>query len=303
MTHVLVLKGGTSSERAVSLRSGQAVATALLEAGFSVTEYDLTTDTFSELLPLLKTIDVVFPALHGRGGENGELQSMLDTVGARYIGSRASASRDCFDKSTYRNLLIGHGVAMANGALVHAWDVPNNPLFKAPFVLKPYDGGSSVDTFIVRDIGQADWPAIEIALKTHGEMLLEALVEGVEITVGILKDRALPVVEIVPPVNQEFDYANKYNGATQELCPPLHVTAQIQHDAQALALRIHTLCGCKDLSRTDMIVHTDGSLIVLETNTLPGLTEQSLFPKAAAAAGISMPQLTEVLVQTVLKEV
>jgi D-alanine-D-alanine ligase len=131
-------------------------------------------------------------------------------------------------------------------------------------------------------------------------MLLEQLVEGVEIAVPVLDNHALPVIEIIPPSGGEFDYENKYNGASQELCPPQHVTQSVQHRAQQLAEKIHSLCGCRDYSRTDMIVRPDGSLTVLETNTIPGMTEQSLFPKAAAVAGLSMAELCTQLVELAL---
>ncbi len=132
-------------------------------------------------------------------------------------------------------------------------------------------------------------------------MLIETLIAGQEITVGVLIEQALPVIEIVPPANGEFDYTNKYNGATQELCPPRSIDRDIQQRAQHLALQIHKLTGGRDMSRTDMMVASDGSLHVLETNTVPGLTDQSLFPKAADIAGYDMPHLVRLLVETALK--
>ena len=127
-------------------------------------------------------------------------------------------------------------------------------------------------------------------------MLLEELVEGIEITVGVLGDQALPVVEIVPPENGEFDYENKYNGATTELCPPQHVDEKAQTLTKELAVHAHQLCECADFSRTDMMVRSDGTIAILETNTLPGMTDESLFPKAARAVGLEMPALCDELV-------
>ena len=124
-------------------------------------------------------------------------------------------------------------------------------------------------------------------------MLLEELIEGTEVTVGVLDQTALPVVEIVPPQGQEFDYENKYNGATQELCPPQHVSLADQLAARQLAETVHLLTGCHHLSRTDIIITPEHHLYVLETNTIPGLTDQSLFPKAAAAAGIAWSGLVK----------
>lgn len=293
MANILLLAGGTSSEREVSLRSGAAVTAALETMGHHVTVADpantISDDEFTDA-------DVIFPVLHGTGGEDGTLQARLEALGlTNFVGANAKASTLCFDKDRYREVVQAAGITIAAGELVSG-DVANHPLAQKPFVLKPYNGGSSVDTFIIRDPNQADFVAMDAACARYGNMLIEALIEGVEITVGVLGDGALPVVEIIPPTGGEFDYENKYNGQTQELCPPKHVAESVQIRAQALALQIHSLTGCRDLSRTDMIVTADDELYVLETNTLPGMTNESLLPKAAAAAGITMPKLCNRLV-------
>lgn len=248
----------------------------------------------------LEEIDVVFPALHGLGGEDGQIQTLLEAHGLPFVGSDSVVSALCFNKWRWRELVGQNDIPIAAGELVDKENFRTSSLAIKPFVLKPFDGGSSIDTFIVRDPDLADWQAMEASFERHPQMLLEALATGTEITVGILGTRALPVIEIVPPESGEFDYENKYNGATRELCPPENVSAEIQQAAQALALKIHTLCGCRDMSRTDMIVGGDGKLTVLETNTIPGLTEQSLFPKAAAAAGLDMAALCSRLVEAAL---
>jgi D-alanine-D-alanine ligase len=124
-------------------------------------------------------------------------------------------------------------------------------------------------------------------------MLIEQLVEGNEVTVGILGDEALPVIEIIPPKDQEFDYENKYNGATAELCPPVNVSEELQRKAQELAVAVHNATGCRHLSRTDIMINNTGDLYIIDTNTLPGLTGQSLYPKAAAEAGYDWAQLVQ----------
>lgn len=292
---IVVIAGGNSSERDVSLRSGAAVRTALVQAGHQVTLHDLTSQPISNEL---QSYDVAFPIIHGQGGEDGSLQQQLEAIGLAYVGSGVDACRVTFTKSTYKQLLATHDIPTPAGGLVRAANLHHNPLADAPFVLKPDDGGSSVDTFIVRDPAAAPWQHIEEVLRDrYHEMLLESLVEGREITVGIVGQQALPVIEIIPPSGGEFDYANKYNGASQELCPPQHIPATVQQQAQELALQIHQLCGCQDLSRTDMIVSPDGKLTVLETNTLPGMTNESLLPKAAGVAGLTMPALCDQLVQ------
>jgi D-alanine-D-alanine ligase len=299
MASVLVIAGSNSPEREVSLRSGASIVAALREAGHKTDICDPAKQQISS--DLAKEYDVAFPIVHGLGGEDGSLQEQLEAIGLPYVGSDVTACRLTFDKSEYKRTLAAANLPLAKGALVQSWNIPDHPLFKAPFVLKPYDGGSSVDTFIIRDVATAPWKAMQQAMDNrYGEMLLEELIEGVEITVGVLENQALPVIEIVPPADGEFDYENKYNGATQELCPPIHVDEDTQKRAQELALEIHKLCGCRDLSRTDMIVTPDNRLIVLETNTLPGMTDQSLFPKAAQTAGLTMSLLCDQLVQLAL---
>ncbi|HEU4914596.1 MAG TPA: D-alanine--D-alanine ligase [Candidatus Saccharimonadales bacterium] len=290
--NIAVLAGGTSGEREISLRSGAAVAKALQTKGHVVTLVDPL-----DGLDLIDTgTDVVFPALHGAGGEDGTIQMELEKRGIAYVGSDSVASALCFDKWAYRDRLRETGLPIAEGEMVNAQSFWRSPLSKKPYVLKPVDGGSTIDTFIVRDPTNADQQKIKEALARYDEMLLEELVEGIEITVGVLGDQALPPVEIIPPEGGEFDYENKYNGKTRELCPAENIGDAAQKKAKSLALRAHAVAGCKDLSRTDIIVRKDGSQVILETNTLPGMTGQSLYPKAAAAAGIGFADLVDRLV-------
>jgi D-alanine-D-alanine ligase len=292
MSSILVICGGTSAERDVSLRSGAAVMAALQQAGHAVTSFDS-----AENLPdrLFKTPDVVFPLLHGAGGEDGVLQARLEALNVPYVGSDSRASALCFDKWTYKRLLQD-SFTLPEGELVTATSFAASPLRKHPFVLKPHDGGSSVDTFIVRD--PDSFTAEPFA--THERMLLERLVEGQELTVGILGDTPLPVIEIIPPQDGEFDYDNKYNGRTTELCPPLHIDSAIQAEAQHVALEAHRRTGCRHLSRSDFMVDKNGTLYLLETNTIPGMTNESLLPKMAATAGMDMPELCDKLVRMAL---
>jgi len=292
MKHITVLAGGPSNERAVSLRSGKAVTEALTAAGYATTIVDP-----QDGLQNINTTDIVFIALHGALGEDGTIQRQLETRGIAYTGSGVAASKLCFNKERYKQLLTEHGILVPQSETVTAASVWNNPLIQQPFVLKPVDGGSSIDTFIVRNPAQANRNAIRAALAKYPAMLLEELIVGTEITVGILNEAALPVIEIIPPADAEFDYENKYNGKTQELCPSLTISQAKQKEAQRLAKRIHQLAGCQDVSRTDMIIDSEGKLVVLETNTIPGMTEQSLYPKAAATAGIPMQQLVDMLVK------
>lgn len=296
---VLVLVGGVSSERAVSLRSGVAVQSALRTAGHSADIFDVTAIALPNNL---HEYDVVFSVLHGKGGEDGAMQTLLESAEIRFVGSGAAASALCFDKWRYRELLQLHRLPMANGVLVSAEELWVSDYALHPFVLKPYDGGSSIDTFVVRDPKNPPRSAIAEAFTRHSKLLLETLIEGTECTAAVLGDQPLPLVEIIPPTDGEFDYNNKYNGRTQELCPPMHISLELQQKAQVLATRIHNLTGCRHYSRTDMIITRAGEIFVLETNTLPGMTDQSLLPKAAQAAGISMTELVDRLVRFAAKQ-
>lgn len=291
---IAVLAGGDSSEREVSLRSGSAVQAALAASGHVAKIIDPASQAMDSALA--QNFAVAFPIIHGKGGEDGHLQQQLEQVNLPYVGTGVAASRLCFHKWDWRQFVGPHGIPLAEGDLVDSDSIWEHELAKKPFVLKPVDGGSSIDTVIVRDAKNLPESQLRDVLARHRRMLIEQLIEGIEITVGVLDNTALPVIEIVPPTEGEFDYENKYNGASQELCPPEHVSEDVQETAQKLAEKVHQLCECRDLSRTDMIVKSDGSLVVLEINTLPGMTDQSLFPKAAATAGIPMSELCNRLV-------
>lgn len=291
MAKVHVICGGTSDERAVSLRSGEAVREALAQAGYEVAVFD-TSDSDNAI----SACDVVFPVLHGAGGEDGEFQERLEKLGVKFVGSGSVASRLCMDKAAYREHMIAQGFLMAQGQAVTRNEYLASPLAHAPHVLKPIDGGSSIDTHIIRDAASIDTTAVVASFTRHPRMVLEELIEGTELTVGVLGDRALPVIEIIPPSDGEFDYENKYNGQTQELCPPQHVSEAVQQAVQAIAVQVHNAAGCRDFSRSDFITTASGKHYLLETNTIPGMTQTSLFPKMAQTAGISMPELVSMLV-------
>ncbi len=295
MTQVLVLCGGDSDEREVSLRSGAAVARALELAG-----YDVTTCDTSEPDDKLVSYDVAFPVLHGAGGEDGEVQTRLERLGVAYVGTDAVSSKLCMDKAAYRDAMTASGFLMPGGASVTADEYATHPLRYLPHVLKPIDGGSSVDTIIIRDNSGSDDPTGRGVFDRHERMLLEELIVGTELTVGVLGQTALPVIEIIPPQDEEFDYENKYNGKTQELIPPINVDEVTQKQVQQLALDVHNAAGCRDFTRSDFIVTSNGKCYLLETNTIPGMTDQSLFPKMAAATGLDMSALCNQLVSYAL---
>lgn len=292
---ILVLGGGSSSEREVSLRSSQSVKVGLVELGHDVTFIDARDDA-AKIWQVAADCDLIFPILHGVGGEDGTVQRLLDQFDKPYLGSNAVASALCFDKARLISVIATAGVHVPAGELVTAESFAQSPFTRQPFVLKPVADGSTVGCYIARQLPYDEAKAMEL-LQHYGTMLLEELVTGTELTVPILGEKALPVIEIVPPQGKEFDYENKYNGATAELCPPEHIAAADQERAQRIAEKVHRLAGASHLSRTDMILRPNGELVVLEINTLPGMTHQSLYPKSAAVAGYSWTQLLDKFVE------
>jgi len=294
---ILVLSGGNSPERQVSLRSGKSVSAALEESGHNVRHYD-PANGYAGLDDFIGQVDVVFPILHGAGGEDGEIQKELDARGFKYLGSDAKASELCFDKVATKDLLDKLGMLTPRSEIVGSSEFETSPIkASGRYVLKPIEGGSTIDSFIVKDA--ADQVELDI-FNQYPKMLLEELIEGNEITVPVLGDKALPVIEIIPPAGKDFDYENKYNGQTQELCPPKNINSELQSQAQEIAEKLHRAAGVRHLSRTDIIIDSDNKLWVLEINTMPGMTDQSLFPKAAAVSGVSMSALVDRFVQMAL---
>lgn len=297
---ILVLGGGDSPEREVSLRSAKAVAEAAREAGFSVTEAD-PADGYG-ILDNLPKGTIVLPILHGTGGEDGVIQKELEERHLPYLGSGSTTSADCFDKwSTYRHLLAV-GIPVPKAVRVNKQTYKNQPLTQKPHVLKIIHGGSSIGTLIVRDVSKLDQKQVNELFAMENDAILDELIDGIEITVSVLDQTALPPIEVHPPKDMEFDYENKYSGVSQELCPPPSLDAEQIQSAQKLAERVHETMGCRHLSRTDTIMRPDGSFVALEINTLPGLTDQSLYPKSAKVAGLSMPELVKRFVDLVKRD-
>ncbi len=293
--NVTVMLGGPSAERDVSLRSGAAVAAALRSLGYSVTELDPKTDDWQ----LPPATQAVFLALHGTYGEDGTVQRRLETLGVPYTGCDPEASRIAFDKHLTKERCIAAGVPTARSLLLDSstasWPRGWNP----PVVLKPVRQGSSVGLQFVERV--ADWNrALTEALRYDSQVLMEEKVDGRETTVGILAGEPLPVVE-VRPKSGAYDYTNKYTaGKTEYLCPaPFDATTTAA--IQAAGLSAFKAIGGRDYARVDIMVRPGGEPVVLEVNTLPGMTETSLLPKAAAAAGIGYAQLCRRMLELALQ--
>ena len=288
--NITVMLGGPSAEREVSLRSGAAVAKALRSLGHNVTELDPKDGTFE----LPRKCDVVFLVLHGTYGEDGQIQGQFEKLGVTYTGCDAEASRIAFDKVLTKQKCIGTGVPTAKFAVIESPDAPFPKDLATPLVVKPVRQGSSVGLQFVERV--EDWKnAISEALKFDSEVLVEEKIVGRETTVGILDGRPLPIVEVRPRAGN-YDYKNKYtSGATEYFCPADFDPATTKR-IQDAALGAFRAIGGRDYARVDVMVRADGSPVVLEVNTLPGMTETSLLPKAAAAAGLNYAQLCQRMV-------
>ena len=289
--------GGPSSEHEVSLNSGHAVAAALSEAGFAVDEIVLET---GELPPLHEDVRAVFPALHGRFGEDGTVQRLLEDRGLPYVGCDPAVSELLLDKARTREVLEQNGLPVAEGMVVTRPDVPLPESLGLPLIVKPNREGSTIGMAKVN--GPDDWrPALEEALRYDTDIVVEKFVIGCEVTIGILFDDPMPVIEIVPP-GEIYDYDAKYvydHGKTEYLCPPRSLSKKTQKRLQDLALATFHTLGARDLLRVDIIVNADET-IILEGNSIPGFTATSLIPKAAAAAGLTFPNLCKRLIDAAL---
>ena len=294
--NILVIGGGTSSERPVSLRSAQAVYDALETNSLNIVDIYDWDGTEEWLNREVKKYDVVFPVLHGEGGEDGKIQRILERNKVAFVGTDSLRSAECINKTATKNILRKHGIRVPKGQVVTYQQYIAHDLYNKAHVLKPVIGGSSIDTFIFPELSSRVDADITKAFEVHHTLLVEEYITGIEITVPILVDKKLPIIEIIPPKNATFDYANKYNGKTQELCPAVHLSKDQQNEAYDIAKSVHSVMGCRHLSRTDMIVQNN-EIVVLEINTMPGFTSQSLFPRAAAVFGFNMQDLTMYLVQ------
>ncbi len=303
-----VLMGGQSSEREVSLRTGHAVHRALLRRGYDAVPIDVGPTLYKDLQE--HKIELAFLALHGPGGEDGAIQGFLETIGMPYTGCGVLASAMGMDKVTAKALLTQHGVPVPPGTVVKRGDamssgrVLRSAKLTWPVVVKPASQGSTIGVSVVRKPSQ--WKdALALAHRYDRRALVETYIPGHEITVSLLgegeeKVSVLPAVEIVAP-SGFYDYAAKYQrGKTRYLCPaPL--SANVTRRLRELAVKTYEVFGCEGAVRVDFRVTPRGRPYVLELNTIPGMTETSLLPMAAAQAGIDYDALTERILESALR--
>ncbi|MGE0212073.1 MAG: D-alanine--D-alanine ligase [Parvibaculaceae bacterium] len=298
-THVAVLMGGWSAEREVSLASGNACSDALREAGFQVTPIDVRRDIANVLLELMP--DVVFNALHGKWGEDGNVQGILETIQIPYTHSGVLASAMAMHKEKSKILFRAAGLPVAESRIADLETVATSHILPPPYVIKPIAEGSSVGVRIVPHGSNA--PLAELA--SQGELyghkvMVERYVAGRELTCAVMGDVALGVIDIVPTAGF-YDYTAKYvpGGSTHVL--PAEIPNEIYRKVQQCALDAHMALGCKGVSRSDFRYDdrpgSDGELVILEVNTQPGMTGTSLVPEIAAHAGHSFTELVTWMVQ------
>jgi D-alanine-D-alanine ligase len=289
-----VLMGGWSAEREVSLNSGAAVADGLEAAGYAVVRIDASRELDLQIREA--RIDAAFLALHGRWGEDGTVQGMLEVMGVPYTGSPPLASALAMDKERTRDLLAANGVPIAAGtALSRGATIALPPSLSPPVVVKPATEGSSVGVTIVRDAA-ALAAALDLAWRSSERAIVERYVAGVEINTAILDGAALGSVEIEPHA-EFYDYQAKYApGGSSHHIPP-RIAPPIVAAVEATAAAAYHALGCAGAARVDLIAPPGGTPIVLEVNTIPGMTRTSLLPEIAAHAGISFPELVARIVE------
>jgi D-alanine-D-alanine ligase len=296
--HIAVLKGGPGREREVSLKSAEAVAGALRKLGARVTEVDVGDGEFD----VPRSIDVAFNVIHGTFGEDGQVQRVLERRGIPYTGARVSSSERAFDKVISKRLFLKNDVPTPPHEVL-ALSRGQRPRMAPPLVMKPAREGSSVGVHIIREAAQL--PAALDDLKQFGdEVVVEKFVSGRELTVGILGAEALPVIEICPREGF-YNMNNKYpwmggGGGTEYICPA-EIGVSPTQKTQAAAQRAHRALGVEVYSRVDVLLDEHENPTVLEVNTIPGMTESSLLPKAAAAAGIGFADLCARIVRLSLE--
>ena len=286
--HVAVLMGGWSAEREGSLVTGAACAKALQQAGFDVTSIDVQRDMGALMTRLYPKPDVVFNALHGRYGEDGCVQGLLDILGIPYTHSGLLASALAMDKPMAKRLFQAAGIPVAEHVMATQAEVMAETAMARPYVIKPSNEGSSVGVHIVREgdneplFAESGWPFGEI-------VMVERFIEGRELTVAVMGERPLAVTEITTH-RGFYDYAAKYADGGSVHVVPAEIDADVEAEALRLAKLAHDALGCRGVSRADF--RYDGeALYMLEVNTQPGMTPTSLVPEQAAAVGISFPDL------------
>ncbi|HEX9284225.1 MAG TPA: D-alanine--D-alanine ligase [Nitrospirales bacterium] len=296
---IAVLMGGQSAEREISIRSGRAVWTALIRKGYDAIPLEVDSSVVARLREVRGQI--AFIALHGPGGEDGTIQGMLEVLHIPYTGSGVHACALAMDKGTTKALLEHGGIPVPRG-FVRTLRERKKPLpsgFRFPLVVKPVSQGSTLGITIVRKSRDLS-KGLEAAFVYGAAVLLEEYIDGRELTVGILNDRALPVVEIIPR-GGFYDFASKYTPGASVYKAPAPLSSRQTKQLQDLALDVHRRFGCRGATRVDFRLDRKGRPFVLELNTVPGMTETSLLPMAAKAARLSYEDMVEAILESAIE--
>ncbi len=299
MTHVAVLYGGISAEREVSLSSGRQVILALQGLGYDVTPIEVGPDLHATIAALIPAPDVVFNALHGRFGEDGAIQGVLDWLGIPYTHSGVRASAVAMNKAAAKAIFAAAGLPVAAGGVMAVAGLIEADPMPLPYVIKPVNEGSSVGVEIMR-AGDNRRAAVAAGWRFGATAMVEEFIPGRELTVGVMGDRALTVTEIVA-THEFYDYESKYADGGSRHVVPAAIHPQALAKAREIALAAHQALGCSGASRADFRYDDTkgepGRLVLLEVNTQPGLTPTSLLPEQAAHLGIDFPSLCRWMVE------
>lgn len=308
--YIVVLMGGISPEREISLQSGKAVANALSRNNNNVIKIIVNDDMVNELDNY--KIDVAFIALHGCFGEDGGIQQVLESKGIPYTGSGISASRLAMNKVESKDVFIRHNIPTPDYLVVSTEQTVSEITkgcknLKLPLIAKPVSNGSSIGISIIKEYAEIK-DTIEHTSRYGKEILVEECIEGRELTVSVLNDKALPVIEIKTATGF-YDYEAKYKSdktqyrvlTSADMSSETTLSHDVYDRVQELAVRAHNSLGCRTFSRVDMILNKEDAIYVLEVNTIPGFTERSLLPKAAAAANIGFSELCNAIVDAACK--
>jgi D-alanine-D-alanine ligase len=288
-----VMMGGLSREREVSLRTGKAILKALIGKGYNASAIDVGQDIAEALIK--EKIEIAFIALHGRFGEDGTIQGMLELMRIPYTGSGVLASALALHKIMAKKFFLCENIPTPTYEVFLREEIEKNSprtiSLPLPLVVKPAREGSTIGVSIVRSEEELV-PALKEAGKYDEEILVEEFMKGKEITVGILEDIPLPIIEIAPK-SRFYDYHSKYTKGEAEYIIPARIPREKYLYAQEMSLKAFQVLGCSGCARVDLMTNEDGNPFVIDVNTMPGMTETSLLPKAAGYAGISFEELVE----------
>ena len=296
---ILVLMGGWSNEREISLISGESVFNSLVVSKLDVIKLDLNKDNIGKIKGL--NPDRIFIVLHGKGGEDGEIQLHLENLGIPYTGSGSESSKVCMNKRTTKKILLENNIQTPSYIKIskstNIEDIENS--FQYPFVIKPASEGSSIGVYVVEDRVSCK-EAINENVKISNDVIVEEYIRGKEYTVGIVDNNALPVIKLIPP-GKFYDFDAKYNSKETKYICPSGLDQNTEEEIKKLSLNCFSLLNCRGWGRVDLIIDEKNKPWVIELNTVPGMTEHSLVPMAANYRNINFDELVLKILDTTFK--